>query len=85
MPTARTDPFARLVREVASDPDSAFNIEEHLWVLEEPAPEVCSLCGDLFDPALNHHGGLASGTARRYCSSRCAGRAAYQRRTARAA
>jgi hypothetical protein len=85
MPTARSDPFAQLVREVASDPENAFNIEGHLWVLEEPAPEVCSQCGALFDPGLDHHGGLATGLPKKYCSLPCSYRAANRRRAARAA
>jgi hypothetical protein len=73
------DPFAELVRQVASDPDNAYNVEQHLWVLEEDPPGECASCGRLFDPAVGYHGELARGLPRKYCSPACSQRAAYRR------
>lgn len=73
----RDDPFAELVLAVASDPDNPYNVERYLWVLEEPAMQVCR-CGQSFDP----EGGLG-GRYRRYCSDRCQQRAWSEQRKAR--
>lgn len=75
----RTDRFARLVREVADDPASPFNIERYLWVLEEAAPEPCEGCGTLFVPSFDYEGAPAKGQARRYCTRVCARRAGWGR------
>jgi rubredoxin len=82
-PSHRDDPFARLVAQVAADPDNPFNIEKYLWVLEEPPPRQCPICGDWFDPWFDYVGEAPHGPARRYCSRRCAGRAAYERHRGR--
>lgn len=82
-PALRNDPFSRLVATVAADTDNPFNIERYLWVLEEPAPRQCECCGTLFDPWGGYDGVTPHGPARRYCSRRCATRAAYERHRAR--
>ena|SRR5436309_1081547 len=83
-PRLRSDPFARLVRGVAGDPDNPQNLERYLWVLEEAAPEPCEHCGSLFVPSFDYWGAPARGQARRYCSEACAQRATTWRRTTRA-
>lgn len=80
----RDDRFAALVRQVAEDPANAYNIERYLWVLEEPLRR-CAACGELFDPCFAYNGEAAHGQPRRYCSPRCAWRAAEHRRRARMA
>ncbi len=80
LPRGRRDPFADLVRQVASDPDNPFNIDRYLWILEEPPPQACVTCGDLFDAWADYLGGPARGLPRRYCSPRCRDRAAWARR-----
>jgi hypothetical protein len=79
----RDDPFSRLVAAVAADPDNPFNIERYLWVLEEPAQRCCATCGVWFDPWFGYDGEAPHGPVRRYCSRRCAARAAYERHRAR--
>lgn len=81
-PETRDDPFAELVRQVHHDPANAYNIERYLWVLEEPLRR-CAVCGELFDPCFAYNGEAAHGHPRRYCSLRCAWRAAERRRRAR--
>lgn len=75
----RSDPFAELVRQVAGDPDNAYNLDPYLSVLED-APRPCAVCGSLFNAGRDYYGGPAVGWPRRYCSPRCAERAAYRRR-----
>jgi hypothetical protein len=79
----RSDPFARLVRQVAVDPDNAYNLVGYLWVLEEAPPEACERCGTLFLPSWDYDGGPARGQPRRYCSTRCADQASWWRRSLR--
>jgi hypothetical protein len=79
----RTDPFARLVRQVHDDPDNAFNVERYLWVLEEAPPEPCDQCGRLYLPSFDYAGDRARGRPRRYCSARCGRRTYDQRRPPR--
>jgi hypothetical protein len=79
------DRFAELVRQVATDPTSPFNIERYLWVLDGPPLRWCARCGELFDPWFAYAGGPARGLPRRYCSPLCAGRAAEGRRRLRLA
>ena len=74
----RNDPFARLVRQVAADPDNACNLDRFLWVLEEAPPEPCDACGTLFGPSFDYWGAPARGLPRRYCSRRCADHVAYR-------
>lgn len=77
------DRFAALVAEVAADPDSAFNVDRFLWVLEEPGPRPCGWCESWFWPGESYDGGPARGLPRRYCSPRCAARATEVRRRCR--
>jgi len=84
-PSLRRDPFAQLVRSLAADPDSPYNLEGYLWVLEEAAPEPCEHCGAFFVPTFDYWGAPGRGEARRYCSDRCRQRAARWRRSLRAA
>jgi hypothetical protein len=79
----RSDPFARLVRQVHDDPDNAYSIERYLWVLEEAPPEPCDGCGRLFLPSFDYEGEPAKGRPRRYCSLRCRGRVYDRRRPPR--
>jgi hypothetical protein len=79
-PGPRCDPFAQLVRQVHDDPANPHNIERYLWVLEESPPEPCGECGQLFLPSFDYAGDAAGGHPRRYCSRRCAWRAAERRR-----
>ena len=81
----RDDHFAALVRQVSADPANPCNIDRYLWALEVPAPRGCDECGELFDPWFAYDGGPARGLPRRYCSLRCAGRAAEFRRRVRLA
>jgi hypothetical protein len=81
----RHDPFADLIRSLATDADNAYNLEPYLWVLEEQPPRECGHCGRLFDPAIHYRGELAKGKPRLYCSPSCSNRAACRRRAERAA
>jgi hypothetical protein len=81
----RHDPFADLIRALVADPDNPYNLERYLWVLEEPPPRECGHCGRLFDSTIDYRGELAKGKPRLYCSPSCSNRAAWRRRTERAA
>jgi hypothetical protein len=80
----RTDRFAALVAEVVSDPDSPFNLDRYLWVLEERPAWRCGSCGVEFDPWCGYGGDPGRGCAWRYCSRPCRERAAWAGRSGRA-
>jgi len=79
----RHDYFSQLVAAVAADPANAYNIERYLWVLDGPPLRWCDRCAELFDLWFAYDGGPARGLPRRYCSPRCAARAAEDRRRLR--